>query len=91
MDDKKVIRFPITYSQRRKNQLGPRVVECEVSGRLLCFHEESVLAGKGEFITVDVFAMPEEDKKTRKLCQLIVTRENLLEALANVRPKEDTR
>lgn len=89
MDKNKIKKFPITYSQRRKNFLGPLHVECQVSGRYLKFHKNSSILRGGEFITLDVMAMPIEDgKASKKICQMIVTREDLLEALNNITPKE---
>ena len=85
----KVIKFPITYSQRRKNLNGPLCVECQVSGRTLNFHEKSCTLENGEFITIDVMAMQiEDDKPARKICELIVTKEDLLEALNHISPAE---
>lgn len=81
----KITRFPITYSQRRKNMLGPLCVECQVSGRYLQFHPTSSILQSGEFISVDVMAMYEEEKSNRKICSLIITREELLEALNQIR------
>ena len=84
----KVKKFPISFSQRRKNTLGPLTVECQVSGRCLKFHEKSSNLQGGEFITVDVMAMQnEDDKPSRKICELIITREDLLEALKHVSPQ----
>ena len=54
--NEKVTKFPITYSERRKNMVGPLCVECQVSGRYLRFHEKSDIVQAGEFITVDVMA-----------------------------------
>ena len=85
----KITKFPITYSQKRKNINGPLCVECQVSGRTLQFHEKSHVFESGEFITIDVMAMQmEDDKPARKICELIVTKEDLLEALNHISPKE---
>ncbi|MEA5058978.1 hypothetical protein SDC9_153963 [bioreactor metagenome] len=85
----KVTKFPITYSERRKNAMGPLCVECQVSGRYLQFHPNSSNTQKGEFITVDVMAMQtDEEKAPKKICELIVTREDLLEALSHVKAKD---
>ena len=85
----KITKFPITYSQRRKNINGPLCVECQVSGRTLQFHEQSHVCASGEFITIDVMAMQmEDDKPARKICELIVTKEDLLDALNHVSPTE---
>ena len=85
----KVKKFPITYSQRRKNIMGPLHVECQVSGRYLQFHEKSDIVQGGEFITVDVMPMQiEDDKPVRRICELIITKEDLLEALKHITPNE---
>ena len=87
--NEKVTRFPITYSERRKNMVGPLCVECQVSGRYLRFHEKSDIVQAGEFITVDVMAMQmDEDKPSKKICELIVTREDLLNALKHISPDD---
>lgn len=87
----KIKKFPISFSQRRKNTLGPLTVECQVSGRYLKFHDKSSILQGGEFITVDVMSMQvEDDKKPRKICELIVTREDLLEALKHVSLQENS-
>lgn len=83
--NEKVTRFPITYSERRKNMVGPLCVECQVSGRYLRFHEKSDIVQAGEFITVDVMAMQmDEDKPSKKICELIITREDLMNALKHI-------
>lgn len=86
----KIVKIPISYSQRRKNILGHLAVECQVSGRYLKFHEKSSILQEGEFITVDIMSAPiEDDKKPHKICELIITREDLLEALKHVSPQDD--
>jgi hypothetical protein len=80
-------KFPISFSQKRKNTLGPLTVECQISGRCLKFHEKSSDLRGGEFISIDVMSMQiEDDKAPHKICSLIVTREDLLEALRHVSP-----
>lgn len=87
--NEKVIKFPITYSERRKNMVGPLCVECQVSGRYLRFHGKSAILQEGEFITVDVMAMQiEDDKPSKKICELIITREDLINALKHISPNE---
>ena len=86
----KITKFPISFTQRRKNMLGPLIVECQVSGRYLKFHEQSDIVNDSEFISVDVMAMPSEsDQPSRKICGLIITRQDLLEALNHISPKEN--
>ncbi|MBS7814754.1 hypothetical protein PE074_06400 [Wohlfahrtiimonas chitiniclastica] len=80
--------IPITNSQRRKNKLGPLAVECQVSGRFLQFNKKSTYVGDDEFIIVDVFPMQIDDKiEPKKICELIITREDLLEALKLISPE----
>lgn len=86
---RKMKKFPITGLQRHKNIMGPMCVECEVSGRYLQFHENSALLPSGEFITVDVMPMIEDyDKPGKRICQLIIKREDLMNALTHITPSE---
>jgi hypothetical protein len=69
--------------------VGPLCVECQVSGRYLRFHEKSDIVRAGEFITVDVMAMQmDEDKPSKKICELIITREDLMNALEHISPND---
>lgn len=87
--NEKVTKFPITCSERRKNIAGPLCVECQVSGRYLRFHEKSDIVQAGEFITVDIMAMQtDEGRPSKKTCELIVTREDLLNALKHISPDD---
>lgn len=88
MNDK-VMKFPITYSDRRRNQLGPLTIGCEISGRLVKFNKKSHNCKVGDLIYLEVF--PEQDpdnpgKKTRRICELVLTREDLLKALEHITP-----
>jgi len=85
-----IVKFPITYSQRRKNMLGPLIAECQISSRYLKFGKCSDVFNGGEFIYLDVMSNPSGDEgKSRILCKLIVTREDILEALKNIVPGND--
>ena len=69
--------------------MGPRCVECKVSGRFLQFSPDSSIMTDGEYITVSVMAMPlDEGKTSKKICEMVITREALFEALKHVKPKE---
>ncbi|MDM5188582.1 hypothetical protein QUF99_15035 [Bacillus sp. DX4.1] len=75
--EEKVIRIPISRKQRRINERGEGYVECEVSNRWLQFHD---IVEDLELIPVDV--MTENiDGKERKLCELILKKEDILRAL----------
>ena len=85
----KTIKFPISFSQRRKNSLGPLCVECQVSGRRLQFSQNSTILQGGEFISIDVMTQSlGDDEPAKKICGLIVTREDLELALKNIKPTE---
>ena len=80
----KVTRFPISGSKRRKNSLGKLAVPCQVSDRWLQFSKISSVLQDGDFVTLEVKTGGYSDRG-RKLCELIVTREDLLAALENVK------
>jgi hypothetical protein len=84
----KVVHFPVTTSQRIRNERGPLYVPCQVSERWIQFPEQSSGPYEGgEFIFIDIMTNGSNDKP-RKLCDLVVTREDLLEALENVKTPE---
>ena len=82
----KVTRFPVTTWQRIKNQRGKRAVSCIVSERWLEFSENSDRIPDGEAFWVNVMTMDKHDKP-RKICELAITKEELLVALDKVKPK----
>lgn len=79
-------KFPITCRQRQKNERGKTSVSCQISDRWLKFSEKSTQMTCGEFITLDVMTIG-SDKKQKKICELVITREELLEALRNIECK----
>lgn len=85
----KVIRIPIEYKQRMINKYGQGYVPCEISGRWLQFPEESAFVGNEELMFVDVMTMDTCNDKPRKLCQLCVSREDILRALDNIKSEND--
>ncbi|EPY2271303.1 hypothetical protein [Clostridium sporogenes] len=87
MDNENVIKIPISYSQRKINEMGKGYVPCEVSERWLQFDEKSALCEGGEFIGVDVMTLG-SDEQPKKICNLILTREDIERALANVKPQK---
>jgi len=86
MDTDDVIRFPIKGFQRAKNRLGRHAVGCIVSGRWIQFPEQGgAYLEEGE--AIQLYVMTEgHDEKDRTICELIVTREDLLRAIAAVAP-----
>lgn len=87
--EKKVIRIPINSMTRLKNKLGKGAVPCQVSDRWLKFPAESSgHFGEGEFIVLDVMTL-DKNEMQRKICELVVTREDLLSAINDVRDKDN--
>lgn len=86
----KVIRIPVSYDQRKKNEKGPGYVPCQISGRYLYFCMESDILKEGEFIWVDVMTSDTNKGKDRLLTRMVVKKEDLLEVLNNVKPRETT-
>jgi hypothetical protein len=81
----KITRIPISSHTRLKNTLGKLAVPCIVSSRWIKFHPES--AGpyeEGEYIIMNVMTSDKNDHD-RKVCELVVTREDLLSALNSVK------
>lgn len=87
MDDNKIIKIPISRERHKINEMGNGYVPCEVSDRWLQFDNESTLVQCGELIGLDVMTMG-TDEKPKKICQLIIRREDIERALANVKIKK---
>lgn len=86
---KKIIKIPISTHTRLKNRLGKGAVPCMISERWLKFPSEG--AGpfeEGEYLVMNVMTT-DKNEKDRKLCELVVTREDLLEAINAIKkPKK---
>ncbi len=80
-------KFPITFTQILKNERGKTSVSCQISDRWIRFSEESTKLEGGEFISLDVMTLG-SDEKEKKICELVVTREEILEALSNIKCKQ---
>ncbi|AUN11581.1 hypothetical protein [Clostridium botulinum] len=87
MDNEKVIKIPISYSQRKINEMGNGYVPCEVSERWLQFDNESISLRSGEFIGVNVMTLG-SDEQAKKICSVILNIEDIKRALANVKPQK---
>ncbi|MDP1419219.1 hypothetical protein Q8G35_12435 [Peribacillus simplex] len=79
-DDNKLIKIPITNAQRKINEYGNGYVPCEVTERWLQFSENGSSNG---LVEVNVMTLGANDKP-RKVCELVLTKENILRALENV-------
>lgn len=76
----KVIRIPITYKQRKRNEMGKGYVPCEVSERWLQFPDN---VSDYRWITVDVMTMGSDDKP-KKICDLIFGKEDIIKAINSI-------
>lgn len=76
--------YPTRYQRLHLAKLMEGRVDCEVSGRWLKFptnaHQVQMGAGTREIMTVDIMTT-NEDGKDRKLCELVLAREDLLQIL----------
>jgi hypothetical protein len=86
MTKNKITKFPITERQRIRNIQGGYAVPCEVSERWLSFDRTSANLKEGEFIGIDVMTMG-ENYKAKKLCSLIVTKENLMHVISKIKTR----
>jgi hypothetical protein len=82
----KVVKIPISASQRWKNRFGRYGVPCMISQRWLQFSETSSAFADEEAICLDVMTIDSEDKP-RKICELVVTREDLMKVLNSIQKK----
>ena len=87
MTKNNLTKFPITDGQRIKNMQGEFSVPCEVSNRWISFGKTSSILKGGEFIFADIMTLANDDKP-RKICNLIITRENLLKVLSKIKVKD---
>lgn len=85
MSNDNVIRLPIKYTQILKNKRGKFSVNCLLTDRWLRFEDTSVRMDVGEAIILEVMETDEEGNDT-KLCQLVITKEELLEVLGQIEP-----
>ena len=83
MADDKVVGFPVKSWQRQRNRMGVRAVLCEVSERWIQFPEGSQPLTDVNVMWVDVMTKSEEGK-TRKLCTLCISKEDIAKAIAKV-------
>jgi hypothetical protein len=90
-------KYPSRYQRVRLAQLMEGRIDCEVSGRWLQFppsaHQVAMGADTYDMMTIKVMST-NHDGKDRKLCELMLAREELLQILNRMpvkpsRPAED--
>lgn len=71
------------FERRRRTYLNKGRAPCQVSGRWLQFPERAGEYSDGTFLTIDVMT-ENVDGNQRKLCELVLVKEDLLELLARI-------
>ena len=72
-------------STRIKNKRGKNSVSCVLTDRWLAFDKESISIQEGETFFISV--MTDVSGKPKKICDLAITKEDILRALENVKLK----
>jgi hypothetical protein len=83
---KNVTRFPITGWRRAANRRGRHSVSCIVSDRWLRFAPKAKVVGEGTAVIVDV--LTDASGNDRKICQLILTLEQLRRVMDSIPVEE---
>lgn len=77
-----VIKIPISYSERKKNEMGKGYVPCQISTRYLRLKRIDVV-GDDDWISLDV--MTENDNhEHKKICEMIISKEDLYTAIKEI-------
>lgn len=81
----KIMELRIFDHKRSKNKLGNGSVPCIASDRWLQFPSvSSIYSRDGELILLKVMTK-DKNKKDKIICNLVITREDLLEAINSVK------
>ena len=86
--DEKIIKIPISYENRKKNEKGKGYVPCQVSERYLNFSMESTTVNDEEFIYVDVTPETSSQGIDKLLTRSIIKKGHLLQTLKNISPEK---
>lgn len=82
-----VISIPITYSTRKKNEMGKGYVPCEISSRYLKIKGISEVKND-KLVILDV--MTENDKgKGKKICEMVISLEDFSQAVNEMMEDKD--
>lgn len=86
MVKKNVVPLPIKYTQLMRNKRGKFSVNCLLSNKWLRFGSTSTEFDVGEACLLDVM-QENEDGTNERICQMVVTKEELLDVLGYIKPK----
>lgn len=76
-------RLPGMQNRRRRLDISTGIVRCQVSDRWLQFPRSGPHEQRGTLLVVDVMTAGRDDEG-RKLCELILTKQDLLAVLAAI-------
>lgn len=79
----KIKHFPRGTERRDRLNVRNFRVPCQVSERWLQFHETTHYLKGGDLMIVNVMTMSSQDKE-RKICELVLTKQDLLRMLEQV-------
>lgn len=80
----KIEHFPRGEARRTRLNLRKHRVACQVSERWLQFPQTAQQLQGGDFMMIDVMTIGANDTD-RKLCELVLTKQDLLNMLAQVK------
>lgn len=83
MEGKKIIKMPITYTERKLNEMGNGYVPCQVSERWIQFPENTT---DYRFIPIEIMTIG-KDEKPKKICEMIMNRDDIVRAVNAVKSK----
>lgn len=78
-----VTTFPRGAERRDRLNLRKYRVSCQVSERWLQFPKEAHKLSGGDFMVIDVMTLG-ADESERKICELVLTKQDLLQMLEQV-------
>ena len=77
---KNIIQFPRRSEDRKRRKAKKGILECEVSNRWIQFPKASDKFSDMEYLHLDIMTL-DSNEKDRKLCELIIDKEQLLSML----------
>lgn len=86
--DKKIIKIPITYEQRKRNEKGKGYIPCQISGRYLKLNLEHSPSNPQEWINGDVMTEDTVDGNDKVLCHMIIKKQDIIDALNEISLEE---
>ncbi len=84
----KIKQFPSGQLRRQRLNLRKYRVACEVSGRWLQFPEKSSKVSNKDLLVVNVMTLGNDDKE-KKLCELVISRQDIIEMLNTISTEID--